>query len=353
MYWFLVFTTVASWLFTTSAAGGDTCDGGTTNATCQAACLKQPCDKNKWSCNGTLLSTCTQSCYDFNSCTQLACDEMAEKCEQYCFGCQNMKCNSSKCVQQCSHGKCHNMTCTTAADCQQSCNFCRRQRCYETKSCSQLCLESDCSLECLQSQACQQHCHGNGCKASCLGNENCRQTCYAKANCTHLVCDSEFCSQSCANNSRCGLLRCHGEYCSQESYVENSKLECTASICREQVSHVSNTDLTCDNINGSCVQKCFGSGCMMSCGKNVKTCEQYCYGGDCNMSCSRDSDTCTMECPGGNCVFSCKAKHCLLLCENGCTGDNTEDTREECSGNKLLFHPVLFLIFTSFTLSLI
>ena len=353
MYSFFIFPTVVFLSFTTSASGKDTCvnDSGT-NATCQAACLKQPCSDTEWSCNGTLLSTCTQSCYD-NSCTQLACDKMARKCDQYCFGCQNMSCSSLKCLQHCTSGYCSNIMCSKADDCEQLCKFCRRQRCYETKSCSQRCLNSDCSLKCLQSQACQQHCHGDGCKASCIGNMNCRQTCHPKANCTHLFCESKFCSQNCANNSMCGLLRCHGDLCRQESYVQKSKLECSSNICREQVSHVSNTDLSCDNINGSCVQKCYGSGCMMSCGGKVKTCRQYCYGGNCNMSCARGSDTCSMECPGGNCVLTCQAKNCLLSCKHGCeetTISNTEDTREECdnSSYKLSFHPVLFFIFTSF-----
>ena len=349
MYWLVIFITVVPLPFTAAGQGRCVPDAGT-NVTCQAACLKQPCD-SEWGCNGTLLNTCTQSCYN-QPCIQLACDEMTQKCKQHCVGCQNMKCNSSECEQYCTSGYCHNMTCNAAHVCQQICSYCRHQRCYDSKSCTQQCLKSDCSLECLQSQACQQYCHGNGCLASCRGSKNCFQTCHPKANCTHLICESEFCKQDCRNKSMCGLLRCHGEYCKQESYVEKSKLECTANICREQVSRVSNTVLSCDNINGSCVQKCHGSGCVMSCGENVKTCEQYCYGGDCNMKCSRGLDTCTMECPGGNCTCSCQAKHCLLAhkgCKPDKTDNNIEDTRKECdSGYKLSFNSVLFLIFTSF-----
>ena len=360
MYSFLIFIAVQFLPFTTAVKPAPTCSSNDgTNVTCQAACLRQPCD-TRWTCNGTLLSICEQSCYD-KSCSRLTCDELAQKCKQYCKECKNMKCNSAECHQSCTAGYCHDMTCNAHLLCDQICKHCRRQLCFDSEHCTQTCLDSNCSLECLQSQVCQQHCYGDGCLASCHGKKDCFQTCYPKGNCSHFICESGFCSQKCANTSRCGLLRCHGEYCEQETYVLHSKLECSSSLCHGQLSHVSNTFLTCDNVNGSCVQKCFGSGCVMSCGKDVKVCKQYCYGGNCSMTCARGSEKCTMECPGGKCRFSCGAKQCLLSCENeDCerkveenNGDKTdqEDNREKCCGCKLLFHPLL-LIFVWFSLSL-
>ena len=353
MYSFLLAITVVFLPFTTAATPTPTCSSHNgTNVTCQAACLRQPCQDTKWSCNGTLLSTCEQSCYD-KSCNQLSCDELAQECKQFCIECQSMRCNSAECYQRCTAGYCHNMTCNAALFCEQLCNYCRYQLCSDSKHCTQTCLKSNCSLECLQSQTCLQHCYGDGCLASCLGNTDCFQTCYPEGNCTHLICESDFCSQKCADRSACDLLRCRGEYCKQETYVENSKLECTSSYCHDQLSHVSNTFLTCDSVKGSCVQNCSGSGCEMSCGKDVKVCEQYCYGGNCSMRCAPGSEKCTMECPGGKCIFSCQAKQCLFFCKNndcetkvrGESDDGTdqEDNREKCkdSGNKLSFHSLL------------
>ncbi|XP_028417626.1 keratin-associated protein 10-4-like, partial [Dendronephthya gigantea] len=230
----------------------------------------------------------------------------------------------------------------------------RNQRCYNIKECIQTCVESDCSLKCLKSDVCLQNCHGNGCSANCHSNESCLQTCHDKANCTKLICESESCQQNCKNSSYCGLLSCHGKNCRQETFVEKSELVCTSSRCEEQISHASNTILYCNSVDGSCIQKCYGSGCVMTCGQDVKKCQQYCGGGNCNMTCASGVDTCSMECPGGNCTFSCGPKKCGVPHETSnvnVKGNNETkskaldiDDRPECknSGNKL---SLLFLIF--------
>ena len=354
MYSFLVriFLTILFLPFNDSTATEICVNRDGTNITCQPACLSQPCNR-KWSCNETLLNTCEQACYQ-SPCTQLSCNEMAQKCDQFCVGCQNMKCNSSNCYQRCTAGYCEDITCNHAQSCVQLCQHCAHLRCNDANTCTQTCMKSNCSLDCVHSQGCRQNCNGNGCQARCHGREHCFQTCGRQATCTDLVCKSNYCHQTCLNTSACDLLFCDGELCKQETYVEKSKLECKSAFCRDQVSRVSNTILHCDNIDGSCDQKCYGSACSMSCGKNVKKCDQTCYGGYCNMSCTGSSEECKMNCPGGKCVFSCQAKNCLLSCEkNDCkTDDETdeEDNREKCnnSSSRHSFELVLCVIFTSF-----
>ncbi|XP_028397770.1 keratin-associated protein 4-9-like [Dendronephthya gigantea] len=310
MHSFLFLLTVLICLPASTTAVLVACSGS--NSTCQEACLKHGC--TKWDCNGSLLNFCEQSCFQ-KQCSHLTCDKTTHRCNQECGGCKTMNCYSSECNQKCLTGYCNHITCDAAINCQQLCVFCRNQRCYNIKECIQTCVESDCSLKCLKSDVCLQNCHGNGCSANCHSNESCLQTCHDKANCTKLICESESCQQNCKNSSYCGLLSCHGKNCRQETFVEKSELVCTSSRCEEQISHASNTILYCNSVDGSCIQKCYGSGCVMTCGQDVKKCQQYCGGGNCNMTCASGVGTCSIECPGGNCTqYTSSTASVLLKC---------------------------------------